>query len=81
MDSVGPYKEPSAQPGGILVAPQKVAQELRDSSHFKLVESSPYNQGGTIPNNLPYHTLEFLSLYLIGLPPQAHGPTSMVHRH
>jgi hypothetical protein len=30
----GTYLEPSAQPGVILVAPQKLAQEVRDSSHF-----------------------------------------------
>jgi hypothetical protein len=29
-----PYQKSSAQPGGILTAPQKLAQDVRDFSHF-----------------------------------------------
>jgi hypothetical protein len=51
VEYVGPYGEPSAQPGGILATPQKLAQEVRNSPTFKLVQSSSHNQCGTIPNN------------------------------
>jgi hypothetical protein len=41
----------------------------------------PNNQCGSNPNNLPHHMLVFPSLCLTGLPPQAYGPTPMIHKH
>jgi len=46
---------------GNPATPQKLAQEVRDSSTFMLVQLSPHNQCGTNPNNLPRHTLVPLS--------------------
>ena len=44
-------------PGESPATPQKLAQEVRDSLTFMLVQLSPHNQCGTNPNNLPRHTL------------------------
>lgn len=38
--------------GGSLAAPQKLAQEVRDYPTFMLVQLSPHNQCGTIPNTI-----------------------------
>jgi hypothetical protein len=63
--------------GGSLAAPQKLAQELRDSPHFYVGLTSLHNQYGTIPNNLPL--IHWCPLALTGpsRAPAVHYPRSI----
>ena len=72
------------QPGEILAPPQKLAHEVRDSPTYKLVPLPLNFQCGTIPNNLPRHTLVPLSPdrpYTRAHTGLAHGPLTGPHTH